>query len=281
MVLHRTDFAEMRVDWNDKAANLEDIARTMNLGIDAFVFVDDNPAERARMAARLPQVAVAPFPVTARRLARLFFPFAGGTDEDRARAGMYRADAERRRFAAGRSLDDYLKELEIWADVHPVRKSEYARVAQLSQRSNQFNVCTNRYTEADIASFAADPGRLIMVAHAGDRFGDQGLVAFVQAHEGEMVDWVMSCRAMNRGLEFAIEAVVEEELAKRGVSRISASWRRTPKNAPSADLFDRLGFSVEERGEDAVRYSLPLPRPPENKMPRHFVLGTHEGRICQ
>ena len=276
MVLRLEDFAAMRVDWNDKAENLVAIAKELNVGMDAFVFLDDNPAERERMRAALPGVAVPDFPSGddadlarfLRRIARLYFPEMRLTDADRRRTSLYREEAARRDFAAGLSAGDYLKGLDMWADVHPVRNGEIARVAQLSQKTNQFNVLTNRYTAGEVEAFAADGSRLLVVASVGDRFGDQGVVAFVHAvvegDEATIVDWVMSCRAMNRRLEFAVQVEVEDMLQRRGVATLRAAWRRTAKNAPVAGLFDAFGFSVLEAGEDERKYVLTLPRRDDN-----------------
>ena len=271
MVLEKNDFADMRVDWDDKPANLKKVVGALNLGLDSVVFLDDNPAECAQMRTALPDVEVPEFPsdVAAipkfmRRVSRLYFPLMRTTDEDRRRSEFYRADAARREFSTGRSIEEYLTGLEIWVDVHAVRDEEIPRVAQLSQKTNQFNVCTNRYTVADVTGFAKDANRLVVSVHAGDRFGDQGLVAFVhvvvEGDRAEVVDWVMSCRAMNRRLEYAVEERVESMLAGRGVASLCAEWRRTAKNAPVEDLFDKFGFELVGRDEHCRRYRAGLPR---------------------
>lgn len=270
MVLKRSDFADLRVNWNDKATNLVDVAKTLNLGTDSFVFIDDNPAERAQMRALRPEVVVPEFPSEdanlvkfLHRVTRFYFPELRLTAEDKLKTEQYQAEAARREFAAGLSVDDYLKGLELWADIHPVADSEIARVAQLSQKTNQFNVLTNRYTVDDVRHFAHDENRLIVSVHAGDKFGEQGLVAFVQAivsgEEAIIVDWVMSCRTMNRRLEFAVEERIESMLVARGVNTLRAKWCKTQKNAPVSHLFDAFGFSVLDAKEDVRIYELALP----------------------
>ena len=249
--LSRGDFAAWRVDWQPKPENLAAVAAELNLGLDSFVFVDDSPAERAEMRAKLPEVCVPPFPP---RLDDLFPPLGAVTAEDAARVAGYRAEAERRRFAAGRSLDDYLESLEIHTDIHLVRADEAARVAQLSQRANQFNVLTNRHSEPEARAFADEAGAFTAVMSAGDRFGELGLIAFVRVRGGEIVDWVMSCRAMNRRLEFALEEFVEAEAARRGVRRLAAAWRRTARNEPVRELYDRFGFRLVSETEEERRY---------------------------
>ena len=254
MLLHEDDFAAMRVNWDAKSLNLSDVARELNLGVDSFVFVDDNPGNRAEMRASLPEVAVAPFPPDL----SLYFHSAALTDEDRMRTAHYKAESLRREEASRLSLDDYLRSLDIKNEIHPVREEEFARVAQLAQKTNQFNVCTNRWTEDDVRSFASDSRHLIFTLHSSDRFGDLGLVAFVHATiEGdaaEIVDWVMSCRAMNRRIEFAMEGEVERALALRGVKKIAATWKRTAKNNPVENLFDSCGFELVESTPELRRY---------------------------
>ena len=245
------DFAAVRVNWQPKPENLAAVAEELNLGVDAFVFVDDSPAERAEMRAKLPGVCVPPFPP---RLED-YFPSVGVvTPEDAARAAGYRAEAERRRFAAGRSLDDYLESLGIHSDIHLIRADETARVAQLSRRANQFNLATNRYSDDEAAAFVDEEGGFTATMSAGDRFGELGLIAFVRVRGDEIVDWVMSCRAMNRKLEFALEEFVEAEAKRRGLKRLFATWRRTARNEPVRELCDRFGFTLISETEDERRY---------------------------
>jgi len=258
MVLKKDDFVAFRIDWNEKSRNLADVAHELNLGVDSFVFVDDNPGNRAEMRAALPEVAVAPFPPDL----SLYFPLRAVSDEDRARTALYRAETGRRELAAQLSYDDYLRSLEIRCDVRPLAEADVPRLAQLAQKTNQFNVCTNRWSEADIHAFASDPSRRVFTLRASDRFGDLGLVAFVHVKvdgaAAEVVDWVMSCRAMNRRIEFMLEEEVERRLAADGVRRLSATYRATPKNAPVAGLFDAFGFDLVEASPGRRHYAKSL-----------------------
>lgn len=258
MLLHEDDFAAMRINWDAKSLNLSDVARELNVGIDSFVFVDDNPGNRAEMRASLPEVTITPFPPDL----SLYFHSAVLTDEDRMRTAHYKAESLRREEASRLSLDDYLRSLDIRNEIHLIREEEFVRVAQLAQKTNQFNVCTNRWTEADIRVFAADSRRAIFTLHSSDRFGDLGLVAFVHVmidgDAAEIVDWVMSCRAMNRRIEFMMEDEVERALAARGVKKISATWKRTAKNSPVENLFDSFGFELVESTPELRRYKRPL-----------------------
>lgn len=237
-VLTIDDFVALRINWQSKAENLSSIAAELNLGIDAFVFVDDNPAERLAMNAAHPEVAIVEEPLCI----EAYFPKGEVTAEDRVKTAQYQAEAKRR---------DYLGDLRIWTEVHPLRDDEIARVAQLSQKANQFNVCTHRYSASDLL---AERDRCIWTLHTGDRFGDQGLVAFVIIEKDEVVDFVMSCRVAGRGIEERFWSAIESELVARGCARILAAWRRTAKNAPVENLFERLGFKVIGESEEEKRY---------------------------
>jgi len=271
MALKQDDFAVLKINWNDKVANLASVAKELNLGMDSFVFVDDNPAERERMKAMMPEVSVPEFPANIellpkflRRITRVYFPELRVTEEDRRKTAQYREESARLEFASKLSVDDYLRGLCMWAEVHKVTDAEIPRVAQLSQKTNQFNVLTNRYTPEEVDRFVHDENRVLLTVHAGDRFGEQGLVAFVQVVlDGEIatiVDWVMSCRTMNRRLEFAVESRLEEHLIELGIKNVNASWRRTLKNKPVENLFEGFGFNVISGDENSKQYSLELPR---------------------
>lgn len=243
-VLSRDDFVSWRINWECKAENLVSVAEELNLGVDAFVFVDDNPAERLEMSAKIPEVTVADFPPNL----AAYFPPREITEEDRHKTEAYRAEAERKRCLAGMRdemrevREEVFRELGVEVEIHPLLDGEVARVAQLSQKANQFNVCTNRYTEDEIRTLAKEG--LVVTAHAKDKFGDQGLVAYVVVRNAAILDFVMSCRAMGRGIEERVEAEVERLIAAQGVERITACWRRSGRNAPVKELFERFGFTL-------------------------------------
>ena len=250
----RDDFVSWRINWDSKAENLVQVAEELNLGVDAFVFVDDNPAERLEMKAKLPEVTVAAFPPNL----DAYFPPHELTEEDRHKTEEYRAEAERKKCLAGMRdemrevREEVFRELGVEVEIHPLVEGEVARVAQLSQKSNQFNVCTNRYAEDEIRELAKTG--LVVTAHAKDKFGDQGLVAFVVVRDGAIVDWVMSCRVMGRGIEERVEAEVERLAAARGLTELSARWVASGKNAPVRNLFERFGFRLVEETDSEKRY---------------------------
>ena len=254
-VLTKDDFVAWRINWDSKAENLVQVAEELNLGADAFVFVDDNPAERLEMKAKIPEVTVAAFPPNL----DAYFPPHEITDEDRHKTEEYRAEAERKRCLAGmrdemrEMREEIFRELGVEVEIHPLSDGEVARVAQLSQKSNQFNVCTNRYTEDEVRALAREG--LVVTAHAKDKFGDQGLVAYVVVRGAEIVDWVMSCRVMGRGIEERVEAEVERIVATQGVAQLGARWRASGRNAPVRELFERFGFALTGETEVEKTYS--------------------------
>ena len=253
--LTKDDFVTWRINWECKAENLVSVAEELNLGLDAFVFVDDNPAERLEMSAKIPEVTVADFPPNL----AAYFPPREITEEDRHKTEEYRAEAERRRCLAGMRdemrevREEVFRELGVEVEIHPLLADEVARVAQLSQKANQFNVCTNRYSQDEIRKLAREG--LVVTAHAKDKFGDQGLVAYVVVRGAEIVDFVMSCRTMGRGIEERVEAEVERLVAAQGVERITACWRSSGRNAPVKDLFERFGFTLESFTESEKSYA--------------------------
>ena len=253
--LRGSDFIAWRINWDSKAENLVSVAEELNLGVDSFVFVDDNPAERLEMKAKLPAVTVAAFPPNL----AAYFPPHEITEEDRHKTEEYRAEAERKRCLAGMRdemrevREEVFRELGVEVDIHPLLDDEVARVAQLSQKANQFNVCTNRYTEDEVRALAKEG--LVVTAHAKDKFGDQGLVAYVVVRDATIVDWVMSCRTMGRGVEERVEAEVERLLLAQGVERLAAHWRSSGRNAPVKELFERFGFSLTDSTDSEKRYA--------------------------
>ena len=253
-VLTKDDFIVAKINWDCKAENLVQVAEELNLGVDAFVFVDDNPAERLEMQAKLPEVTVAAFPPNL----DAYFPPHELTEEDRHKTEEYRAEAERKRCLAGMRdemrevREEVFRELGVEVEIHPLSEGEVARVAQLSQKSNQFNVCTNRYTEDEVRTLAQEG--LVVTAHAKDKFGDQGLVAYVVVKDGAILDWVMSCRVMGRGIEERVEAEVERLVAAQGVTQLGAKWRASGRNVPVKELFERFGFSLVGESEGEKTY---------------------------
>jgi FkbH-like protein len=264
MLLKRADFAAFAANWEDKAANLQAIARSLNIGLDALVFVDDNPVERARVREALPQVAVPELPADPALYVRTiaeagYFEAVAFTAEDRARAGQYAANLERASLAAtAGGMEDFLGALGMTVEFGPVNALNLARVTQLINKTNQFNTTTIRRTEAEVAAIAADPDGLALQFRLVDKFGDNGIVSVMLLEPSgdalELVNWVMSCRVFGRQLEEEALNILAEAARARGASAIRAGFVPTEKNGVVADLFPRLGFAPAGEG----RWTLPL-----------------------
>ncbi|HYR07340.1 MAG TPA: HAD-IIIC family phosphatase [Longimicrobium sp.] len=253
MVLRPESFAAMRINWLPKHENVAAIAGELGIATDAIVFVDDNPDERALMRRMLPEVLTVELPAdpSGYRAALESLPQLRTlrlTAEDRARAGAYAARREREQARPpGGSMHDYLRSLEIRARVAPLDASTLPRVAQLFERTNQFNLTTRRHDAAFLRARAASPAWRMWTLRAADRFSDHGLVGAALARvEGDV--WtveslLLSCRAIGFGLETALLATVAAEARAGGAAVLCGEFAPTEKNRPAADFWARHGFA--------------------------------------
>ena len=274
MVLKRKDIAAFEAGWHDKPSALRRIAADLDLGIDSLVFFDDNPAERELVRRTLPMVAVPEVPEAPELYVRCladggWFEAVAFTPDDAKRAGQYAANAERRRLQAGAiDLDGFLRDLEMTVSVVPFRPVDLARVTQLINKTNQFNLTTRRHTEAEVKAMAGDPAMLTFAVRVTDRFGDNGLVSVVIGRrDGDAVEldsWLMSCRVLGRKVEDAVLRVVAGRALEHGAARLIGRYRPTSKNGLVRDMYPRLGFtpadSLPLRADETV-WELPLPGP--------------------
>lgn len=255
MILRESDFAVFQANWTDKAANLKAIAKTLNIGVDALVFVDDNPAERELIRQSLPAVRVLELPEDPAWYAWLleasgWFETVAVTEEDKARADMQAADSARQKILEQTDgIESYLASLDMVATIEPVSAANRQRVTQLINKTNQFNLTTKRYTEQDVATFEFDPGVLAVCLRLADRFGDLGIVAVMICRAESAAQWsidsfLMSCRVLGRQVEDALFATVAGLLRDRAATTIVGTYIPTAKNNMVSDLLDRLGFTA-------------------------------------
>ena len=258
--LKMEDFAAFHASWDPKPSRLREIARELNLGLDSFVFFDDNPAERAHVRAELPEVLVVEVPEEPAHYIRalqqaMAFEAVDITAADSDRAAQYTAEASRRQASqTAASAGDYLASLGMKAVVEPISEKNLDRVVDLVTKTNQFNLTTRRHSRAAIAAMAAEPRSVCFSLSLTDRFGDYGIVAVVlgvPADEGtlRLDTWLMSCRAMGRTVEhFTLNALVEAARAL-GYGKIAAECLPTAKNVPVQSLLPDFGFTAApERG---------------------------------
>lgn len=276
MILKEEHISVFQANWNDKASNIQAIADHLSLGLDSFVFLDDNPAERARVRQMLPQVAVPELPEEAELyittlMAAGYFDAITFLDEDKKRADFYDSNAKRVQLknTLG-NFDDYLASLDMrlrFSAFDPIGRS---RITQLINKSNQFNLTTRRYTEADIIEIENDQNIFALQARLEDSFGDNGMINVIICKENqpktwEIDTWLMSCRVLERRVEEAILAEIMHHAKKSGIKTLYGRYIPTDRNALVIDHYQKLGFykiSAQDNGEtvwemDVASYSHP------------------------
>jgi FkbH-like protein len=268
MLLKEEHFAVFQANWNDKATNIKAIADELSLGLDALVFLDDNPVERALVRQMLPQVAVPELPEDpawyGRTLAAAgYFESIAFSAEDRARADMYQSNARRVALQnqAG-DLDAYLASLEMEITFAPFDRTGRARICQLINKSNQFNLTTRRYTEAEVAAAQDDSEVFTLQIRLIDKFGDNGMIAVVICRpHGPSVwaidTWLMSCRVLGRKVEQMVLREILHHARQSGIRTLVGMYLPTEKNALVRDHYRKLGFdALEDRSDGATVWSL-------------------------
>jgi FkbH-like protein len=266
MLLKRDDFAAFVANWNDKPANLEQIAGDLSLGLDSLVFLDDNPLERAMVRSRLPDVVVpecgaTPWEMLAALRRGMYFETVSLTEEDRRRHESYRGNAAR--AAAERtapSLESFLGGLDMSACHGPVDAKTVTRVSQLINKTNQFNLTTRRYTEDQVRAMASSPDWWCRWFRLSDRFGDHGLIGVILAEKGRVewrIDtWLMSCRVLGRQMEEFMCASLLSAAQREGASNVVGEYLPSEKNAVVSGLYPRMGFEALPESEHRFVYSL-------------------------
>lgn len=271
MLLKWEDFVSKKINWNNKAVNIKEMVAELNLSESAFVFVDDNPIEREIVQGECPEVLVLDFPEDTTKLidfAEQFYqqyfrqPHVSG--EDAKKTEMYFAEEKRRgEKNSALNFDDYISKLEMEVDIHLMNENECARVTQLCNKTNQFNVTTKRYSEKDIKELSDSSDADVFVAYTKDKYGEDGLVAVLIAKKEtgavNIDTFLMSCRVMGRKLETVmINLIMEYYKACDNVSKVYAHYLPTAKNVPVAGLFDDLGFDVISESDSSKEYILNL-----------------------
>jgi FkbH-like protein len=252
MWLREEDISVFQANWKDKATNLEAIASALNIATNGLVFLDDNPAEREQVRQALPEVAVPELPddpssYPSILLAAGYFESASFTDDDRRRANQYLANAERAELAqSSRDINDYLLSLEMVISFSPFDATGRSRIAQLTSRSNQFNLTTRRYDEGAVAKWGEDVNAFTLQVRLADRFGDNGMISVVicaPSEEGWIIDtWLMSCRVLNRRVEEAVLDMLVINAKARGVGKLIGHYISTDRNGLVKDHYHKLGF---------------------------------------
>ncbi len=270
MVLHPSDFAAWRINWNDKAKNIAELVAELNLGLQSVVFIDDNPVERARVREALPEVYVPEWPddktlFASTLLAMDCFDSAHTTAEDASRTEMYAAERERLNLQSTvSSAEEWLLSLNTHITVEELNDANRGRAAQLLNKTNQMNLSTRRLTEQELQNWLQSGHRKLWVFRVKDKFGDSGLTGIlsleVEGDVGRIVDFVLSCRVMGRNVEQAMVAFAAQHCAAVELRELQARYLETAKNKPCLRFWMASGFSFAEEGS---RFSWQLNQPYE------------------
>ena len=254
MPLTREHFSAWRVNWRPKSENLKSIAQELKLGLDSFIFVDDNPVECAEVEANCPEVLTLQLPEDPALIPEFLdhcwaFDQLKTTAEDRSRTEMYRQNRQREEFQAqAMSFADFIAELELEVQIAPALPAQLARVAQLTQRTNQFNVSGKRRTESELRQLGE--GREVWTVSVKDRFGDYGLVGamiFETRDQAIVVDsFLLSCRALGRGVEHQMLAELGKRARQRGAQWVDVPFERLPRNQPALDFLESVGAPFKQ-----------------------------------
>lgn len=266
MVLRLEDISIFVANWENKADNIRYIQEVLNIGFDSMVFLDDNPAERDIVRQSLPAVTVPELP----KDPAYYMPYIESlnlfetvsySENDKDRTSQYQQEAKRKKLISSvTNMDDYLKSLEMEGNISPFNSDDVSRVAQLTQRSNQFNLRTQRYTEKDITEFMNSENHLTYTIKLKDKFGDYGLISVIILEKKNdntyFVDtWIMSCRVLKRDVEhFALNKIVED-IKNKGINIVTGEYLPTPKNKLVADLLTKLTFKNDDK-EDTYLLNL-------------------------
>lgn len=268
MLLREEHFAVFQANWADKATNIRSIADMLVLDVDSLVFLDDNPAERARIRQIYPETAVPELPDDAAYFVSClasagYFETGILGEDDLKRAASYQANAQRAEIKQSvGSYDEYLESLGMTLTVRSFDGIGRSRIAQLINKSNQFNLTTRRRQEAEIEAIEQSPNHIGLQFRLADTFADNGMISvIVLEREGRdmIVDtWLMSCRVLERGVEKAVLNEIVRVARQSGAQRIVGEYIPTPRNSMVSDLYERLGFTFFEAGstERATRWEL-------------------------
>ena len=273
MQLKRQDFAGWRINWSDKAQNIVNLVEELRLGIDSVVFIDDNPAERARVREAfedrvlVPEWPADPSEYSTALLELQCFDTPIVSTEDRARTEMYAAERERHEaYEEVGSLEAWLATLEMEVRVENLSRSNLSRAAQLLNKTNQMNMSTRRLAEDELMAWARPECRRVWTIRVADRFGDSGLTGIISIEtEGEttrIVDFLMSCRVMGRCVEETmVFLAVEHARRLKGVKQMVAKLLPTERNRPCAEFWQRSGFEEQESNCFCWELARPYPKP--------------------
>lgn len=267
MILRDEHIVIKKVNWENKVINLKAIAKELNIGLDSLVFIDDSNFEVNLIKEELPTVEVFQVPskeyeyeMMMRKIA-IFFHNPKETTEDLKKGKMYKTQVARSQAEKSiGNIEDYLKSLELQITTYIDDLNHVARISQMTQKTNQFNLTTKRYTETDINFFINSSNYTVIAIGISDKFGDNGIVGLaILEHQNDLVSidtLLMSCRVLGRNIEYKFMDIIIEVLKQKKVTKIEANYIETLKNEQVSDLYDRCGFEIVDKCDELKRYSI-------------------------
>ena len=265
MALKKEDIAAYRINWNNKADNIVALSKELNIGLDSMVFIDDNPTERELIRQALPMVETPEFPKEPYELPAFFkilldsyFRVYSVTNEDKKKTEQYKANAarakERSHFT---DMASFLRSLQMKLRIEPLNDFNLPRIAQMTQKTNQFNLTTKRYTDADIMNLHQE-GCKIWCISVEDKFGDNGITGLIIVKGNTIDELLLSCRILGKGIEFAFVKTILKALRDAGANEIYAEYIPTAKNSQVSDFYDRCGFMLIDESNQVKKYKINL-----------------------
>jgi amino acid adenylation domain-containing protein/FkbH-like protein/non-ribosomal peptide synthase protein (TIGR01720 family) len=267
MLLKVNHLVNWRINWQEKSQNLQSLAEELQLGLDSFIFIDDNPIECAEVRANCPEVLTLQLPQESEKIPQFLdhiwaFDQLQTTQEDQQRTNLYQQNIQRQRLQEDSlSFENFLAQLNLEIEIAPVETEQLTRVAQLTQRTNQFNLTTIRRSESQIKQFCSSGELDCQVVKVKDRFGDYGLVGlllFTAQEDSLMVDtFLLSCRVLGRGIEHQILAYLGTIAQEKRLAKVELFYKPTPKNKPIWDFLTGIEKGLLQEKKDGVLFEFP------------------------
>lgn len=266
MIIKDEDIIIKKVNWKDKASNIQEISKELNLSTDSFIFVDDSKFEIGLINKEFPEIKtilvpenLEDYPSLMQNLEKDFFRLSS-TSEDKIRTQLYSEEDERKKTKKSfENLKDYLRSLNLKLKIHKGREVSVPRAAQMSQRTNQFNLTTKRYSEEDIKKFIQDDSAGIFTFELSDKFGDYGITGMsickIEGSEAEIDTFLLSCRVIGRDIEYVFLEKIIEDLIKKGIKKVKGFYFETLKNHQVKNFFSEMGFEEDSNKESFILHT--------------------------
>jgi FkbH-like protein len=265
IVLKEEHFAAFRINWNNKADNIREIAQELNISLDSMVFLDDNPLERELIKSCIPEVITPDFPEHPymlldffKKITEQYLAIYTLTEEDKIKTEQYKANILRANIQCSfTNMEDYIRSLDIVLNITEVNDLTLSRVAQMTQKTNQFNLTTHRYTDTDIKN-KLNSGYRIFILSVSDKFGDNGItgVCIVKSsrNKADIDSLLLSCRILGKGIEKIFVEYVMKTLQSEGIIEVSSLYIPTVKNSQTSDFYEKIGFTLENENDEHIKY---------------------------